>query len=269
MKSNGNNNMRIRTIKPEFFTHEGLFEAEASTGLPIRIAFAGLWCVADREGRFKWEPRRIGVQVLPYDGIDFSRVMDALTTRGFIVKYRVNDAWFGWIPSFGKHQVINNRESASNLPECAENNAFIEEIDASPTRDSRDCHASKGEGKGKEQERKEGDSSAQSKLDPESDSLRSRINKWFHRREDTEWQPSELKALKLVVKLNTPESDLKLLDARYESKNKYRRKDIITLLNNWNTEIDRCKSGDDDQNQSTLPINDPQKKREIDWRDSL
>lgn len=89
--------------------------------------------------------------------------------------------------------------------------------------------------------------------DPESDSLRSRINKWFRRREGTEWQASELKALKSVVNLNTPESDLQLLDARYESKNKYRRKDILTLLNNWNTEIDRCKSGDDDSKQS-LPI---------------
>lgn len=89
--------------------------------------------------------------------------------------------------------------------------------------------------------------------DSEFDSLRSRINKWFRRREGTEWQASELKALKSVVKLNTPESDLQLLDARYESKNKYRRKDILTLLNNWNTEIDRCKSGDDDSQQS-LPI---------------
>jgi hypothetical protein len=245
--------MRIRTIKPEFFTHEGLFEAEASTGLPIRIAFAGLWCVADREGRFKWEPRRIGVQILPYDGIDFSRVMDALTTRGFIIKYRVNDAWFGCIPSFGKHQVINNRESASNLPECSANDAFFEEIDALTTRESREDHAGKGEGKGREGERKEGDSTPQAKLDPESDSLRSRINKWFSRRENTEWSDKELKALKSVVKLNTPESDLQLLDARYESKNKYRRKDILTLLNNWNTEIDRCKSGDDDSQQS-LPI---------------
>ena len=85
--------------------------------------------------------------------------------------------------------------------------------------------------------------------DPELDSLRSRINKWFRRRAGTEWQPAELKALKLVVKLNTPESDLQLLDARYETKNKYRRKDIMTLLNNWNTEIDRCKSGDDDSQQ--------------------
>ncbi len=85
--------------------------------------------------------------------------------------------------------------------------------------------------------------------DPELDSLRSRINKWFRRREGTDWQPAELKALKLVVKLKTSESDLQLLDARYETKNKYRRKDIMTLLNNWNTEIDRCKSGDDDSQQ--------------------
>jgi len=89
-----------------------------------------------------------------------------------------------------------------------------------------------------------------SDTDPDSDSLRSRINKWFSRRENTEWTEKELKALKLVVNLKTPESDLQLLDARYESKNKYRRKDILTLLNNWNTEIDRCKSGDDDSQQS-------------------
>ena len=103
--------------------------------------------------------------------------------------------------------------------------------------------------------------------DPDSDSLRSRINKWFSRREDTGWSAKELKALKSVVKFHTPESDLQLLDARYESKNKYRRKDILTLLNNWNTEIDRCKSGDDDQQQSLPILTGP--KKEIDWRDSL
>jgi hypothetical protein len=97
------------------------------------------------------------------------------------------------------------------------------------------------------------DSDSDSDTDPDSDSLRSRINKWFSRRENTEWTEKELKALKSIVKLNTSESDLQLLDARYESKNKYRRKDILTLLNNWNTEIDRCKSGDDDSQQS-LPI---------------
>jgi hypothetical protein len=139
--------MRIRTIKPEFFLHEGLFDAESESGLPIRIAFAGLWCAADREGRFKWEPRKLGIQILPWDGCDFSRVLDALTTRGFVVKYTSGTDVFGWIPSFLKHQVINNRERPSELPNPLECN----QIDASTTREARVDHAGQGEGKGREQ----------------------------------------------------------------------------------------------------------------------
>lgn len=108
--------MRIRTIKPEFFMHDGLFDAEHETGLPVRVAFIGLWCAADREGRFRWEPRRLGASILPYDCVDFSRVLDALTTRGFVVRYASHDSEFGVIPSFVRHQVINNRESASVIP---------------------------------------------------------------------------------------------------------------------------------------------------------
>ena len=151
--------MRIRTIKPEFFTHEELWETERETGLPIRIAFAGLWCCADREGRFKWEPRRLGVQILPYDNLDFSRVLHALTTRGFVVKYRVNDACFGCIPSFSKHQIVNNREALSVFPSIEQGQVETVEKEqvrhvehASPTRQPRVRHASKAEGKGKEQE---------------------------------------------------------------------------------------------------------------------
>lgn len=142
--------MRIRTIKPEFFTHEGIFEAEQESKLPLRLAFIGLWCAADREGRFKWEPRRLGVSILPYDSIDFSRVLDALCTRGFIVKYRVDDGVFGAIPSFKRHQVINVRESASKIPEMANS----QNIESEPSRVldaclTRDVHA-QGEGKGRE-----------------------------------------------------------------------------------------------------------------------
>jgi hypothetical protein len=38
--------MRIRTIKPEFFHHEGIYEAELQSNLPLRLAFIGLWCAA-------------------------------------------------------------------------------------------------------------------------------------------------------------------------------------------------------------------------------
>lgn len=107
---------RIRTVKPEFFKHEGLFDAETEYKLPLRLAFEGLWTQADREGRFKWLPRSLKSDILPYDDVDFSRVLDALMTRGFIVKYEVDGELYGYIPSWSTHQIINNRESASKLP---------------------------------------------------------------------------------------------------------------------------------------------------------
>jgi len=112
--------MRIRTIKPEFFKHEELYDAEIETGLPLRVAFAGLWCAADREGRFKWRPRALKSDILPFDDCDFSRVLHALTTRGLLVHYASGTREFGVIPSFPKHQVINNREKPSELPEPSE-----------------------------------------------------------------------------------------------------------------------------------------------------
>lgn len=111
---------RIRSIKPEFFRHEALYEAEKESGLPLRVAFAGLWTACDREGRFKWKPRTLKLDVLPYDECDFSRVLDALNSRGFIVKYQHEEDEYGCIPSWTTHQVINNRESASILPSLEE-----------------------------------------------------------------------------------------------------------------------------------------------------
>lgn len=110
--------MRIRTVKPSFFLHDGLFDLEKSTRLPIRVAFIGLWCAADREGRFEWRPRRLKPCILPHDNLDFGAVLDALAGAGFIVRYGPNGE-FGHIPSFATHQCINVRESDSSLPEPA------------------------------------------------------------------------------------------------------------------------------------------------------
>ncbi|MFP5077033.1 hypothetical protein ACLE20_06970 [Rhizobium sp. YIM 134829] len=143
---------RIRTIKPDFFKHEGLFDAEHETGLPLRLAFAGLWTQCDREGRFAWRPRQLKVDILPYDEVDFSRVLDALATRGFVRKYACDGREFGVIPSWHRHQVINNRERPSEIPEPTEN-ALV--TDACSTREARVRHAGKAERKGREGERKE------------------------------------------------------------------------------------------------------------------
>jgi hypothetical protein len=108
---------RIRTIKPEFFRHFELFIAEQEEGLPLRVAYAGLWTVADREGRFKWRPEILKLDILPFDNIDFSRVLHALATRGFIVRYEAESKIYGFIPTFRQHQIINHRESKSILPD--------------------------------------------------------------------------------------------------------------------------------------------------------
>lgn len=145
---------RIRTVKPSFFRHRRLYLAEIESGFPLRVAFEGLWTCADREGRFEWEPDELKLDCLPYDQVDFSRVLDALATRGFIVRYACHGRFYGHIPSFKDHQVINNKESASRLPVPAD----CEASPVSYTREAREDDATatrerefQGEGKGREQ----------------------------------------------------------------------------------------------------------------------
>lgn len=129
---------RIRTVKPGFFKHSELFDAEVETGLPLRLGYAGLWVCCDREGRFKWRPRELKLDALPFDTCDFSRVLDALESRGFLVKYESEGEVYGYVPTWHKHQFINNRESVSGLPEPPS----IQSIDASITRIVRVDHES-------------------------------------------------------------------------------------------------------------------------------
>ncbi len=123
---------RIRTIKPSFFTHEELYDAEKETGLPIRVAFAGLFTQADKEGRFEWRPRRLKTDILPYDDVDFSRVLDALATRGWVVKYACGSREFGVIPTWQEHQHVNNRERESELPPPPEPIETVDELTRAP-----------------------------------------------------------------------------------------------------------------------------------------
>lgn len=133
---------RIRTIKPEIARHELLYELERELGMPMRFAWAVLPTVCDREGRFKWRPRPLKADVLPYDELDFERLLDAFVAHGLLVKYRVADETFGCIPTFRKHQVINQREAQSELP-------------APPDQADQCMHVhARVEGKGREQEGK-------------------------------------------------------------------------------------------------------------------
>ena len=155
--------MRIRTYKPEFFTHPLLADLDRNSKLPVRISLMGLWSCSDREGRFKWDARRLGAQILPYEQIDFEIILNILVENEFIIKYIVDGKTYGFVPSFSRHQVINNREQESSLPPFQQPDLFSTELTRVNTGEStREStgentrgHACSGEGKGKEG-RKEG-----------------------------------------------------------------------------------------------------------------
>ena len=120
--------MRIRTYKPEFFTHPLLADLDRISQLPVRISLMGLWSCSDREGRFKWDARRLGAQILPYEHIDFEIILNILAENEFIVKYEVDGKTYGFVPSFSRHQVINNREQESSLPPFQQPDLFSTEL---------------------------------------------------------------------------------------------------------------------------------------------
>jgi hypothetical protein len=104
---------RIRTIKPEFFTSEDI----VSLTPLARLFYVSLWCEADREGRFEWKPRTLKMRYLPADDCDISALCQELIDGGMVVLYEADGRTYAHIPGFTRHQVINNREQESDIPE--------------------------------------------------------------------------------------------------------------------------------------------------------
>lgn len=146
---------RIRTVKPQFFKDGDLFDAEEQTKLPLRMAFVGLWTVADREGRFKWKPRDIKPDVLPFDNVNMADVLDALVACGKIQKYTAAGQEYGYIPGFLAHQRVNKREAESTIPEPPKQHSAREKRVRARAEQVRAPDESVG--KGKERKGKEGD----------------------------------------------------------------------------------------------------------------
>ena len=104
---------RKRLISPQFFLDGELFDAEQASGLPLRVAYAGLWCFADRRGYLEWKPRELKLGVLPHDVVNMTDTMLALCSHGFLKVYEHPDhpgRLFVAIPSFPKWQTFNIKE---------------------------------------------------------------------------------------------------------------------------------------------------------------
>lgn len=103
---------RSRSLKPGFFTNEDLIE------LPFeyRLLFAGLWTLADREGRMEDRPKKIKLQIFPGDDVDVNAGLDALASAGFIQRYEAGGARYIQVVSWSKHQSPHIKEAASTIP---------------------------------------------------------------------------------------------------------------------------------------------------------
>lgn len=103
---------RARNIKPGFFKNDVLVEMSFST----RLLFIGLWCIADREGRFEDRPKKIKMELFPMDDVDVDAAIGELATGGFLVRYEVAGKRYVQIYNFAKHQVPHHKEVASEIP---------------------------------------------------------------------------------------------------------------------------------------------------------
>lgn len=114
---------RSRNIKPGFFTNDELAECSPHA----RLLFAGLWTIADKEGRLDDRPKKVKALVLPFDNVDCDELLQQLHDRKFIQRYQIQGGAFIQITNWKKHQNPHCKEAASEIPEPVENNESTEQ----------------------------------------------------------------------------------------------------------------------------------------------
>lgn len=222
--------MRIRSIKPEFWESESLGRVSREA----RLLFIGLFSCCDDLGRARASSRLLASRLYPYDDDAFKKLpgwIAELEKQGCIRLYQVEGEAYLDIPKWRNHQKID-KPSSSKLPSFDD----VRE-------DSRGFEKnSLGTGNREEEqgmEAKEGIVTRE--LSPELEAFRLRVGALIKRRPTTQWSTKEIKALKEIFDFKTPEEDLVALEARYQSNDKYLRRELMTLLNNWNGEIDKSR----------------------------
>ena len=110
---------RARILKPGFFANERLAEIPAFG----RLLFAGLWTLADREGRLPDRARWIKGALFPYENVPVERLLIQLAAGGFIQRYSVENERFIQVVNFLRHQTPHMREVPSTIPAPDEHSA--------------------------------------------------------------------------------------------------------------------------------------------------
>ena len=117
---------RARNIKPAFFQNQELGELQ-----PIdRLAFIGMWTIADFRGCIELKLKRLKIQILPYDDCSIESIVNNLEKARFIRTYSVQGQSYIKIINFEKHQNPhkNEREAGSEIPDISEAEENTNEI---------------------------------------------------------------------------------------------------------------------------------------------
>jgi len=134
--------VRIRSIKPEFWTSEDV----ASLPWEYRLLFIGLWSYVDDNGVGRDVDRLIASSLFPLEEdprdtlATVSRGLLRLNGQGLITRYTVDGRPFLHIAAWDKHQRIDKPNKERYEPPTCEN-AVIRDTLATSSRDSRDVLA--------------------------------------------------------------------------------------------------------------------------------
>lgn len=225
--------MRIRTIKPDFWLHEGLCNCAEFTRL-LAIALLN-W--ADDEGYFMANPILIRGQVFPF--LDDSKKIPGglveLSRVGYIeLGTDSQNRAVGKVVNFTKHQRVDK-------PKPSEIKASSDFKEGSKKVPGIIQDQSKEEWKGREQGIEEERKRESARV---SDALRIRLGAIMHRRANSQWTDPELKAFR---KGRFEEDDIAAVEAYYAANwppqwgKNFLRADLGTLLNNWPGEVDKAR----------------------------
>jgi len=119
--------MRIRSIKPEFWTSESVGRLSRDA----RLLFIGLWSFADDSGRGRGAFPAISGTLFPYDS-DASKSLPRwfaeLEAEGMVRRYKSEDGnTYYDLPNWLKHQKIE-KPSKSRIPEFTESSPNVRRI---------------------------------------------------------------------------------------------------------------------------------------------
>ncbi len=106
--------MRIRSVKPEFFTHPEIVDLS----LAGRLLLISLWGQADDEGKLYNNPTRIRANAFGEgDRVNITALLDELEEHGRIIRYTALGRECIYVIHFSRHQKVPaTKKKPSSIP---------------------------------------------------------------------------------------------------------------------------------------------------------